>query len=70
MKTLDHDHGIYDAGDVGRVMTTLPGVSARRVCRVLRFSRARLRARAAVCWACSTAHEVKVLYQPDGGEGK
>jgi hypothetical protein len=23
-----------------------------------------------VCWACSTAREVKVLYQPDGGEGK
>jgi putative transposase len=27
-------------------MTTLPGVSMRRVCRVLGFSRARLRARA------------------------
>jgi hypothetical protein len=25
---------------------------------------------AVVCWACSTAREVKVLYQPDGGEGK
>jgi transposase len=25
---------------------------------------------AVVCWACSTACEVKVLYQPDGGEGK
>jgi putative transposase len=29
-------------------MTTLPGVSMRRVCRVLKFSRARLRARAVI----------------------
>ena len=44
----------YDAGDVRRVIATWPGVSMRRVCRVLKFSRARLRARAVVCWACST----------------
>jgi hypothetical protein len=25
---------------------------------------------AVMCWACSTAREVKVLYQPDGGKGK
>src|SRR5262249_33597912 len=36
----------YDAGDVRRVMGTLPGVSMRRVCGVLGFPRARLRARA------------------------
>jgi hypothetical protein len=29
-------------------MTTLPGESMRRVCRVLKFSRARLRARAVI----------------------
>lgn len=36
----------YDTGDVRRVIATLPGVSMRRVCGVLKFSRARLRARA------------------------
>src|SRR4029077_18655662 len=38
----------YDAGDVRGVMATWPGVSMRRVCRVLKFSRARLRARAVI----------------------
>ena len=36
----------YDAGDVRRVIATWPGVSMRGVCRVLKFSRARLPARA------------------------
>ena len=35
----------YDAGDVGRVIATLSPVSIRRMCRVLKFPRAPLRAR-------------------------
>ena len=50
----------YDAGDVGRVMTTLPGVSMRRVCRVLKFSRARLRARAVIAKVPPRLDEVLV----------
>lgn len=39
-------------------MTTLPGVSTRRVCKVLNFSRARLRARAAAAPAAPRIDEV------------
>jgi hypothetical protein len=35
----------YDAGDVGRVMATSPGISLRKVSRVLKFSRAEARDR-------------------------
>ena len=48
----------YDAGDVRRVMATWPGVSMRRVCRVLKFSRARLRARAVIAAAPPRLDEV------------
>jgi hypothetical protein len=48
----------YDAGDVRRVIVTLPGVSMRRVCRVLKFSRARLRARAVIAAAPPRLDEV------------
>ena len=41
----------YDAGDVRRVMTTWPGLSMRKVCQVLKFPRARLRARAVIAKA-------------------
>ena len=39
-------------------MATWPGVSMRRVCRVLKFSRARLRARAVIAAAPSRLDEV------------
>ena len=48
----------YDAGDVRRVMATLPGESIRRVCRVLKFSRARLRARAVIAEVAPRLDEV------------
>ena len=35
----------YNAGDVRRVIAALPGISTRKVSRVLHFPRARLRAR-------------------------
>jgi len=41
-------------------MTTLPGVSTRRVCKVLNFSRARLRARAVVAAMAPRIDEVLV----------
>jgi len=40
------------------VMTTLPGESMRRVCRVLKFSRARLRARAGIAKVAARLDEV------------
>lgn len=39
-------------------MTTLPGESMRRVCRVLKFSRARLRARAVITKVAARLDEV------------
>src|SRR5271169_6856235 len=39
-------------------MTTLPGESIRRVCRVLKFSRARLRARAVIAKVAPRLDEV------------
>ena len=44
--------------DVRRVIATWPGVSMRRVCRVLKFSRARLRARAVIAAAPPRLDEV------------
>ena len=41
-------------------MTTLPGESMRRVCRVLKFSRARLRARAVIAKVAGRLNEVLV----------